>query len=387
MNTWIIEPRDALIARDGRPFTAGEGAKSLPFPYPSTTTGGLRTRSGLDNDGVFSKPIEYVKSIEVRGPLLVQLDNMDTIVEWFMPAPSDAMLLEIEGDSTHIKLHRLSPQKGGLTNLPDGLHPVYLNATGDQSKPSNNAPRYWRWHQFEKWLIDPDLLANREHEPFCLGHNGPVSESRIHVKVLYNSQAASESDLFQTSGLEFRHRVNKRRCEAERLALSVHTSEGTLPEGLAHLGGERRLICWREGKAERDLFKEECPQVVRKGIVATKECRVILLTPAYFNNGVMPTWLCDQTVHGFKPTVKAIANHRYQVVSGWDFEHRRPKPTRRLIPAGSVLWFDLSAATQDKQIEDWINRIWMNCVSDDDEETKNREQHRKDGFGLSVLGI
>ena len=53
MKTWIIEPHDSFIARDGRPFglIAGVRAASLPFPFPSTTTGGVRTRAGLDAAG------------------------------------------------------------------------------------------------------------------------------------------------------------------------------------------------------------------------------------------------------------------------------------------------------------------------------------------------
>ena len=52
MTTWIIEPHDPLIFRDGRPFGPNPGAraKTLSFPFPSTTTGGVRTRAGLDKD-------------------------------------------------------------------------------------------------------------------------------------------------------------------------------------------------------------------------------------------------------------------------------------------------------------------------------------------------
>jgi len=37
----LIEPRDPLIVRDGRPFTNSPGAraKSLPFPLPQTLAG------------------------------------------------------------------------------------------------------------------------------------------------------------------------------------------------------------------------------------------------------------------------------------------------------------------------------------------------------------
>ena len=40
---FIVEPRDPFIARDGKPFGVGVSAATLPFPFPSTTTGGVRT--------------------------------------------------------------------------------------------------------------------------------------------------------------------------------------------------------------------------------------------------------------------------------------------------------------------------------------------------------
>lgn len=70
MELWIIEPRDPLIARDGRPFGPYPGARARPlnFPFPSTIAGGLRTRAGQDQSGRFeAKNIPAVKQIGIRG--------------------------------------------------------------------------------------------------------------------------------------------------------------------------------------------------------------------------------------------------------------------------------------------------------------------------------
>jgi len=398
MKAWIIEPRDPLIARDGRPFGAGGRAKTLPFPFPSTTTGGARTRAGLDGDGVFAAAVADVKKIEVCGPLLVQLDVSGAIIEWFAPAPSDALLFEVEGKDKHAKLRQLLPRElsdGAITNLPNGLWPVYLTVV-EKSKPLSSAPRFWRWSEFEKWLLSPGTLTSKpEHELACLGHSGPLFESRTHVKVLHESQTAEEGQLFQTSGLEFARRIDESSCAADRLALVIQTNADEalgmrycIKQGLAHLGGERRFVSWREGKAARDLFNENCPSAIQEAIVMEKRCRLVLLTPAQFQRGLSPGWFRDKASQGFEPELRAIASNRYQVVSGWDFErvagdpnrrYGRPKPTRRLVPAGSVFWCDLSNANDEQQIRDWIDAVWMKCVSDD-------YQDRKDGFGLAVLG-
>src|SRR5205085_10550586 len=93
-------------------------------------------------------------------------------------------------------------------------------------------------------------------------------------------------------------------------------------------------------------------------------------------------------------SLKAAAIPRSQVVSGWDFEfvgtnnegkvtRGRPKPTRRLVPAGAVFFLKFSG-NKDGLIEKWINATWMRCVSDEDEKWKLTP--RRDGFGLAVIG-
>src|SRR5437764_6432698 len=126
MKTWIIEPHDSFIARDGRPFglIAGVRATSLPFPFPSTTTGGVRTRAGLDTEGIFDTgKICEVKRFEVRGPVLVALDHLGNVAEWFAHAPADALLLDADDrDKDKAKVCRLAPRElpdGAATNLPD----------------------------------------------------------------------------------------------------------------------------------------------------------------------------------------------------------------------------------------------------------------------------
>jgi CRISPR-associated protein Cmr3 len=377
MNTWIIEPRDPLIVRDGRPFgpTPGARAASLTFPFPSTTTGAVRTRDGLDADGCFQpSQIPRVKQIAVRGPLLVELDSTTgDIAQWLAPAPADALLLDVEPpDPAKAVLKRLVPLQlppQASTNLPGGLSLVGMPKP-DPRKPCGKTPRYWNWDQFEKWLLNPQ---EREVALGDLGHNGPVSEERMHVSIDPVKQTAAEGMLFQTRGLEFTWTKGKKLTQAVRLALAVATNAPNLKAGIAPLGGERRLVSWR--RSSRPL--PSCPDALRVDIVQHRHCRVVLLTPAHFLNGSQPSWLVSQR-EGVTPSLQAIAIGRPQVVSGWDFENNRPKPTRRLAPAGTTLFLKLDG--DDTAIERWIDATWMHCVSDE-------EQDRLDGFGLAVLGV
>src|SRR2546421_5148041 len=165
MAIWLIEPHDPLIVRDGRPFGPNPGARatSLAFPFPSTTTGGVRTRAGLDDKGNFNTSlISRVKEIAVRGPLLVELAKDGTaITNWLFPAPADALLYTIEQDEKSVIITQLVPvtfSKDVVTDF-DSKNTNRLWFVGlpdpDSNKPAKDAPRYWNQKDFMQWLHTP----------------------------------------------------------------------------------------------------------------------------------------------------------------------------------------------------------------------------------------
>jgi len=203
-----------------------------------------------------------------------------------------------------------------------------------------------------------------------------------------DQRIAKEGALFGTSGLEFTapgtsiHKL----YEAQRLALAVAVDESEasglnkIQEGIAGLGGERRMVRWRESNDQLPT----CSREQLDTIVHDKACRVFLLTPAFFTKGYRPTWLTEPR-HEVKPSLAAIAIQRPQIASGWDLEKKCPKPTRRFAPAGTVIFLNLEGSKD--AIRDWVNNIWMQCVSDDDDQNGSvPSQSRDDGFGLAVLG-
>jgi CRISPR-associated protein Cmr3 len=119
------------------------------------------------------------------------------------------------------------------------------------------------------------------------------------------------------------------------------------------------------------------PDALKEKIAALHHCRLILLTPAHFTAGWKPAWLLEGR-EGVVPSLRAVALRGCQTVSGWDFEKGKPKPTRRLAPAGTVYFLKLDG--DSAAIKRWVDTIWMHCVSDGG-------QDRRDGFGLAVLGV
>lgn len=391
--TWIIEPHDALIARDGRPFdnTAGARAKSLDFPFPSTITGGARTRAGLgkingDLSQFDTKLGNEVLNIEVKGALLAEIDSDK--INLLVHAPADCLLVKPENDSDKnrfpiVPLNK-EEREDSCSDLDEDLH--LLGPTEKVKGKPQSEPHFWHWMKFEEWLIKADEADTVDSK--TLGHNGLIKEQRTHVRILdetngYKSKANVDGGLFQTRGLEFTAINEKQQISsAKQLALVIEIErqsfEGQIENGVAPLGGERRIVSWR--KSSTKLFPA-CPAKVKEEILRTKSCRLILLTPAIFENGFKPTWLTN--ANGLTVKVEAIAVNRTQVISGWDFIKRKPKPTRRMCPAGTVLFLKLG----DGDIENWIHNTWFRCISDDSVDATNKAQDRKDGFGLAALGI
>lgn len=385
MTTWIIEPRDPLIVRDGRPFGPDPGARAttLPFPFPSTTTGGVRTLAGRAADGIFDRSrIPQVMKIGVRGPLLVRLKNGDVteavaVEEWFAPAPADALLLEQSStDTSRAKIKRLVPLSvpQGKTNLPNNLAPVGQAGKYDPAKPLPDAPRFWCSKQFEQWLRDGTTSTN---ELSKLGLGALPTDERMHVSIQSSTQTAMEGFLFQTRGLEFRTAARDHKLGVvEQLALAVliDGDMGQFTGGMAPLGGERRLMHWQKS----DWAPTDCPDEIRNQIAHSGYCRLVLLTSACFAKGFQPTELLNKhEPSGITPKLRAVALPRLQVVSGWDLLYGAPKPTRRLAPAGAVYFLELDGT--EAQRRQWVDDHWMQCVSDD-------PQDCRDGFGLAVLG-
>jgi CRISPR-associated protein Cmr3 len=394
MTVWIIEPHEPVIVRDGRPFNHQPGvmAVTLPFPFPVTTAGAARSRAG-SKDGAFNiAPLDLpaLKALKVRGPLLVEAGT-EGAWELLVPAPGDALLLEGEQPLHCQQLVPLlafegsqaSPFRQDSTLSPVGLE-VY-----EAEKPAKKPPVFWKWQKFVEWLTHPKQMCGPVNKAE-LGIPALAQEERVHVALERGMMVAREGALFETRGLEFTSYLDEagdadkvsRLANARRLALWLDVEkheEYEIQPGLDSLGGERRLVHWQ--KQKRDLNPNIpdcpiCPEELYNQIETTGACRVILLTPAFFQNGYLPDasqWEGDDV----KLTLCAAIVGRPQVVSGWDIYARCPKPTQRLAPAGSV--FFLKLAGERDNIRSWIKRTWMKCLSEE-------QQNSNDGFGLAVLG-
>lgn len=361
MSLKLIIPRDPLIFRDGKPFTAvpGERAKSMLFPFPATVAGTVRTQSGTTFD---QAEIERLKQISIQGPFLVEVDE-DKNIKWYFPAPADALQM------SETEIYALAPMDfaSGSTDLDIGLKLVGTKEVVKE-KPMKEPPLYWDWELVCAWLLNPsgklDLTKTTR---------GPKSETRTHVSIDASTQTALSGALFQTSGMEFiKRNKNEPLSQVKQLALAIETS-ATFDDGVASLGGERRVVYLESSQGSLP----SCDEEIKTQIMKDKHCRLMLVTPAYFEKSYLPEHL-KQT---YNLEIEAVALPRYQTISGWDYaipNGGAPKPTRRLVPAGSVYFVKFNDGAD---IASFVDKFWLKHSI-----CEENSQEARDGFGIALIG-
>ena len=369
-----ITPHDPIIARDARPFGFGLRMKSLDWPYPSVLAGSVRTLLGKMNSRDFDpKTVAALKKVSVSGPFPLYNGQL------YLPAPGD-ILIEEQQNNTR-RAYPLRPamlQEGEGCNLPhkDLLPAMLPEDVGGEFKPARVAP-FWSMEKMVAWLqgdgdrfeAPPDLDNIKEPQGFL---DLPGKESRTHVKIKRESGTAEDEMLFETIGLDFG-------VKGVQIAARVDTGEFIWKNALHPIGGERRLAVWKAGNNPG----WNCPHEITDALRDKQRLRMVLATPAVFSGGWLPGWIDKETLMGTPPgaddfTLKLVSacTDRWKPLSGWNLETRGPKPIRRLVPAGSVYFFEVTEGNP----AELAKQFWLRPVSD----VVGEQDYGCDGFGLAL---
>jgi CRISPR-associated protein Cmr3 len=368
-----IYPRDPLVARDGRPY--GRGASNrmycLPWPYPSVVAGSLRTMLGKEIAGcrdAFGDLtfVDRLKRIGVRGPIPLYDDQL------YFPRPRNFLRAPgTQSKSFEIeKLEPSAPKRGWGMNLPE-LWPLLSTI---RTKP-DLGEALWHKDLLYSWLLssDPFNYDVKSTMPY------PVMEERTHVALDGERRVAIEGALFSTQGIGF--------IWGKEQGLSLRVTfpdsewhEAVQGKALVHpVGGVRRLATWHMNGEDDDQW--QAPGELAARLTGARHISMYVATPAVFAGGWRPGWLDAETLSGKIPgtdvrvLLRGAAVGRWQPVSGWCYEQGGPKPIRRLVPAGSIYFFDV---LEGDPIQ--LSDHWLRPFSDDDRDAQ-------DGFGLVCWGI
>ncbi len=359
--TYLIEPRDPVIFRDGKPFSPGLSSRSTGWPAPSAVIGAIRTRLGIDTN--FPEQVQArLKRIRHIGPFLATaVDN-----KWKLafPAPADAVAFDSDGDKIELCALRPGPLNAGEgTDLGSSLELLF--GARDQ-KPSVRAPEFWTADFTLRWLSGEQMSAVGPEE---IGFAGLPRQRRLHVAIDSESRTARDQMLFATEGLEFSPSLENGEVQRAICSRIIVPDDGwAKPERAAPLGGERRLAYWTE--ADVDWPKEPTWN-------GGSHLRMQLVTPGAFSEGWKPGWIgpdgtgSPPRTTGLKVRLVGAAVARALPVSGWDYVTAAPKATRFLAPAGSTYFLEI--------LDGLPAGLWLSSICD-------QEQDRLDGFGLVIYG-
>lgn len=379
-----LVPDDLLFFRDGRPSSRGDDhhLRSVFPPHPGTLYGAVRTRRLIDagvelrslGRGTWNELPESLRaelgewggfgSLELRGPWLVRDEEL------LVPAPQDLAIRRksmatdpLHGSATTAvapevkRVHRLHPWSttGGCFHDLALLGPEPpIEAADDSPEP----PRDW-------WLRPAGLATWRAG---CL----PAPEDFVHRSQLWteeprtgvglrDDQRTGEDGLIYTFGFIRLHRG---------VSLGFEVRGGNLSPGCRlRLGGEGRTGWIEEGPAFAGI------QERRTG---STDVRVALVTPALWESGALPQAQGDDgpSLNGVSITAAVVPGS--VPVGGWDLAKGRPKPMRRGVPAGAVLFLDGQSPDCAAGLIEDLHGSNLSTYHD--------EHIAQQGFGLAVAG-
>lgn len=382
-----VQPRDPVIARDGRPFGAhaGNRMRSVGWPLPSTVAGSIRTMLGHAVGGKFDAAlIQQLKQVVCHGPLPVSNNRL------FLPAPNDA-LVAMAGACVTLRPETIS---SGGTDLPDDLLPVVPPATTPLMK-FGSPPAWWSLEKMGEWLLTAGDASPNFLQPSGEFRDSPVTDERSHVQIDPKTLAAAPHMLFSSEGLvlDDLREPNRTPHHTQLLVRIDADSQQSFKNHIAGLnrlqtvGGERR-IARIQIAASTEQSRFDCPNNVQHELAQVKVgdgVRMALATPAIFDHGWRPGWLNEQNGRvGTPPGIEsadlklrliAVCNERWEAVSGWSYESRGPKPVKRVVPAGGVYFFRVEHVQPRT-----LPQLWLQPTSDAPEDCL-------EGFGLAVWGL
>jgi CRISPR-associated protein Cmr3 len=389
-----LVPRDGLFFKDGRGWYTSHSGRghALDWPWPSSIRGALCTAVGrrqeAEKGSIHCKKEWRDLKVKVQPQRQLAL-RRELGKDWtrnhrMWPVPRDAVFLENnEAETKQCKVTRLIPQEhlvaGILSNAPKADSALWfpvLETEDEESIKPLTPPRWWNETTFVRWLRGEDVTATI-HQGKA---DGPHMEkqARIHVVIDSDKQTAEKKGLYTTEIVETLQREKEGSYEWA-IGVEVETPEVTAPR-LATLGSDRRPA-FVEELEDTPLF--ESPGNLLEQIAGSKRLRLILVTPAKFEEGWLPDGfeLKDNVYRGNLPEVEGEVILRSALVgrpiniSGWDMAERRPKGTDRMAPPGSVYFFE--KANGQAFTADEVQALWLANLGD----------RVEDGFGLVVPGI
>ena len=348
-------PRDGFFLKDGRGwFTSESGrAGTLEWPFAGTVRGALRTCLGHRQEETSGRSLasEEWRSLNERLsvaavlPLCRSVGSPLDAAARRWPAPRDAVAFTGE---QRVRPLLPAPAGGPASILPlsgdaeaVALENLQHASPGDVAGKPAPMPVWWADDVFTAWLCGMPVEASA-----LAAADRLATRQQTHVSIDAGTGAGVDGGLYSSTVVEPLTRSETGGAIREWAVAAI--GSGFNPAELAgrrvRLGGDGRIASCEP--LPNDLFAMPAPlrQMFASG---PRGMRLLVVSHAFLAGGWLPSWLeCRNgllvgDLPGVGPVVLVSACVGRPVhVSGWDMAARRPKPTRRLVPAGSVYFFE-----------------------------------------------
>lgn len=384
-------PRDGMFLKDGRGWysTQANTPGSFDWPAASTLRGALRTAWARRIEAQRGTPLvvdpdprhgrnewrDLTEALQLGATLglcqpLAEGKSPPTAAHRMWPRPLDAVPFAVEsGNQVRWLGLRPEPARAVLYHAPtdEGVAMAALLWPGlpaeHRGKPLP-APRFFTEADLVHWLLEqfPALAATDPRR------DGMAQRVDVHLAMDPELGVGQDGMVFATRTLEPLVGRSLEALHQWSLGVAVHGLPGDVLSGQwLTLGADRRPA--QAESCARTLFAVPQALVERVRQQPVHGLRLLVVNPAWFSAGWRPAALAP-TSQGFVGRfgqlegirLRAACIGRPQHVSGWDMHHRRPKPTRRLVPAGSVYFVDRAdgQAFAPEQVE----QLWLADVGD-----------------------
>jgi CRISPR-associated protein Cmr3 len=227
------------------------------------------------------------------------------------------------------------------------------------------APRWWSSEAFMAWLAG---------KPVGVHGKSFITARRVQAHVGIRPEELTSDD-----GVLFSHDVVETLDRSGEWALGVEVElpAGGLPS-VATLGSDSRLA--RVESLPTTLF-EPPASVLGAFRASSTGLRLVAVSPLCFEKGWLPDGLASTNgqyrgkIVGIEVILRAAFVSRPVHVSGWDMAKAEPKPTSRMVPPGSVYFFERADGLPIGEAE--ANSLWLAALG-----TRTDE-----GFGRVVPGV
>ncbi len=336
----FVKPYDIFMPRGNSHFgvTSGDFGQIRMLPSPSLFAGAFRsalsayTPQALTAIEKGEKPqdaglAKALGSLSEPGDFRITMTALAVRaagkINVFFQLPADLVVFGDDGNLEVASIKPVSPPENIGFNLPLPLLPIL------------KAPRKKQVGGF--WLNEAGYAAyisGEECTPAHLVADSKLWKKEIRVGVTLDgtTRSAAEGRLYSAEAVSFADNVG--------FITGILGVQAVLPDsGELRLGGDARAAHFEKVNLQMPVYQAE-------NLNKEKSFKLVTSSPCIFEKGWLPDFVERDTKgfhfrqKDFSARLVCAAINGHDVVSGWNMVKGQPKEAVRVVPAGSVYWFD-----------------------------------------------